>query len=120
MSRIGRLTLAACAAALLWPAAATAASTACTKATEMTLSGKVRQIQSLREEPQAEIETWFWLDIPAPICGKTSISASVIGPIPCSEGDAIALSGEFSPPSPMTDTARIRAQRGTVSCTAPH
>ena len=119
---IAKLSAAVIAAVVLCPAAAAAAPSApavCPKASELTLSGKIRQLQSFREEPQAAMETWFWLDIPAPLCGKTSISASMIGTIPCSEGDSVALTGEFSPPSPLTDTARITVRPGTVSCTAP-
>lgn len=89
----------------------------CKSPSQITLSGKVRQIQSLREEPQAAVETWFWVDLAAPLCGKKTVSASVIGTIPCSEGDSIALSGEFSPPGPMTDTARIQVRPGSISCT---
>lgn len=92
----------------------------CKAPSQMTLSGKVRQIQSLREEPQADVESWFWVDLAAPLCGKKSVSASVIGTVPCSEGDAIALSGEFSPPGPTTDTARIRVHPGSISCTPAH
>lgn len=82
----------------------------------MTLSGTIRTLQSMREEPQAEMETYFDIDLKSPVCGKTSVTAAVIGSIPCKIGDDVTATGEFTPPSKMFDTARLRATGG-VSCT---
>ena len=81
----------------------------------MTLTGKIRALQSMREEPQAEIETYFSLDLPAPLCGAATVSASVVGTIPCAEGDTITLTGDFSPPEKMFNTARLGGH-GVVAC----
>jgi hypothetical protein len=90
----------------------------CPKAGDMALRGTIHGIQSMREEPQAEVETFFTIDLPSPICGKSTVTASVIGLIPCSEGDAITMDGDFSPPSAMFDTARLHGDRGGITCTA--
>jgi hypothetical protein len=106
------------AVAVLRPANAVPATPdVCVKASVMTLTGKIRSLQSMREEPQAEIESFFHLDLASPLCGKTEVSASVIGTIPCAEGDTVTLTGEFSPPEKMFDTARLRGQR-PVTCPA--
>ena len=99
--------------------ASVGASTAefCPKASDVALRGTIHGIQSMREEPQAGVETFFNIDVPSPICGKNTVTASVIGVIPCSEGDTITITGDFSPPSKMFDTARLRGDRGGVSCT---
>ena len=89
---------------------------ACSKPSEMTLSGTVRSMQSMREEPQAEVETYFEIELASPVCGKSSVNASLIGLIPCANGDAVTVTGEFSPPSKLTGMARIRADRGGVRC----
>ena len=89
----------------------------CPKASDMALRGTIHGIQSMREEPQAEVETFFTIDLPSPICGKSTVTASVIGLIPCTEGDAITMSGDFSPPSQMFDTARLHGDRGGITCT---
>ena len=103
------------------PPASAGASTAefCPKASDIALRGTIHGIQSMREEPQAAVETFFNIDVPSPICGKNTVTASVIGLIPCSEGDAITMTGEFSPPSQMFDTARLRGDRGGITCAAP-
>jgi hypothetical protein len=106
------------AVAVLWPAKAEPARPdVCVKASVMTLTGKIRSLQSMREEPQAEIESFFYLDLASPLCGKTEVSASVIGTILCAEGDTVTLTGEFSPPEKMFDTARLRGRR-PVTCSA--
>ena len=88
----------------------------CAKPSEMTLSGTLRAMQSLREEPQAEVETYFDIELASPICGKSTVKASVIGLIPCANGDAVTIEGEFSPPSQLTGMARMKGDRGGVRC----
>ncbi len=106
------------AAALMMPALA-ASPENCTVESDMSLSGTIADIQSMREEPQAEIETYFKIALTAPVCGKQSVTASAIGLIPCRTGDAVTVTGRFSPPSKMFDTARIHGERETIRCTAP-
>ncbi len=89
----------------------------CTKAGVMTLTGKIRSLQSMREEPQAEMQTFFYLDLPEPLCGKTAINASMMGLIPCVEGDTITMTGDFSPPDKMFDMAFFRGH-GITACSA--
>lgn len=83
----------------------------CQKASVMTLTGKIRSLQSMREEPQAELQTFFFLDLSAPLCGTSTISASMIGAIACAENDTIAITGEYSPPERMFNTARLRGRQ---------
>ena len=89
----------------------------CKKASVMTLTGKIRSLQSMREEPQAEVQTFFYLDLPEPLCGKTAINASMVGLIPCVEGDTITMTGDFSPPDKMFDMAFFRGH-GVTTCSA--
>ena len=105
--------------AAMWPVHADTIKTGfCPKAGDMALRGTIHGIQSMREEPQAEVETFFTIDLASPICGKSTVTASVIGLIPCTEGDAITMDGDFSPPSQMFDTARLHGDRGGITCTA--
>ena len=83
----------------------------CRKTSVMTLTGKIRSIQSMREEPQAEVQTFFLLDLPAPLCGTSTVTASTIGALACSENDAIEIAGEYSPPEKMFNTARLRSRQ---------
>lgn len=83
----------------------------CKKTSVMTLTGKIRSIQSMREEPQAELQTFFFLDLSAPLCGTSTVSASMIGPIACTESDTIAITGDYSPPEKMFNTARLRGRQ---------
>jgi hypothetical protein len=87
----------------------------CGKADDITLTGKIRSLQSMREEPQAEVQTFFSLDLSKPLCGVTTVQASVMGLIPCLEGDTITMTGDFSPPDKMFNMAFFRG-RGFVSC----
>jgi hypothetical protein len=87
----------------------------CGKADGITLTGKIRSLQSMREEPQAEVQTFFSLDLPAPICGVTTVQASVVGLIPCTEGATITMTGDYSPPDKMFNTAFFRGH-GPVAC----
>jgi hypothetical protein len=88
----------------------------CAKPSEMTLSGTLRGMQSLREEPQAEVETYFDIELASPICGKATVKASVIGFIPCANGDAVTMTGEFSPPSKLTGMARMKGDVSGLRC----
>ncbi len=90
---------------------------ACGRADGITLTGKIRSLQSMREEPEAEVQTFFSLDLPAPYCGVTTVQASVFGLIPCLEGDTVTMTGEFSPPSEMFNMAFFRGQRA-VTCSS--
>lgn len=83
----------------------------CGATSVMTLTGKIRSIQSMREEPQAEVQTFFLLDLLAPLCGTRTITASTIGPIACGENDTIEITGEYSPPEKMFNTARLRSRQ---------
>lgn len=87
----------------------------CKSTSVMTLTGKIRAIQSMREEPQAEVQTFFLLDLPAPLCGARTVTASTIGPIACGENDTVEITGEYSPPEKMFNTARLRS-RQIVRC----
>ncbi|MDE1939995.1 MAG: hypothetical protein KGI68_13320, partial [Alphaproteobacteria bacterium] len=87
----------------------------CKTPSVVTLTGKIRSPQSMREEPQAELQTYFFLDLAAPLCGTTTVSASVIDRLPCAEGDTVTMTGEFSPPEKMFNTAFFRG-RAPVSC----
>jgi hypothetical protein len=89
----------------------------CAKADGITLTGKIRSLQSMREEPQAEIQTFFSLDLSAPLCGLTTVQASVVGTIPCVEGDTITMTGDYSPPDKMFNIAFFRGH-GAVACSA--
>ena len=83
----------------------------CQKTSVMTLTGKIRSIQSMREEPQAELQTFFFLDLSAPLCGTGTVSASMIGRIACAENDIITITGDYSPPEKMFNTARLRGRQ---------
>jgi hypothetical protein len=87
----------------------------CGKADGLTLTGKIRSLQSMREEPQAEVQTFFSLDLPAPLCGVATVEASIVGLIPCSEGDTVTMTGDYSPPDQMFNMAFFRGH-GPVSC----
>ena len=89
---------------------------ACTKSSEITLKGRVNDIQSMREEPQAEIETFFVITLGEPICGKEKVTTSIIGKLACRDGDFITITGTFSPPSKMFDTARLKGERSGLRC----
>lgn len=115
MSSILRATLALAAMVLAQPAAA-ADPANCTTPENVTLTGKVHALQSMREEPQAEMQTFFDLELPAPYCGKEIINASVIGNVSCAEGSTITMTGELSPPGKLTGMAFFRG-RAPVSCT---
>jgi hypothetical protein len=82
----------------------------------MTLKGRAESIQSMREEPQAEMETFFVIQVSPPLCGKNVVTASIIGTLPCTEGSFITITGTFSPPSKMFDTARLRGERSGLRC----
>jgi hypothetical protein len=88
---------------------------ACGRVDGITLTGKIRSLQSMREEPEAEVQTFFALDLPALFCGVMTVQASVMGLIPCLEGDTVTMTGEFSPPSEMFNMAFFRGQRA-VTC----
>ena len=83
----------------------------CKTTSVMTLTGKIRSLQSMREEPQAELQTFFLLDLSAPLCGTRTIAASTIGPIACGESDTIEITGDYSPPEKMFNTARLRSRQ---------
>ncbi len=83
----------------------------CREAKGITLSGKVHSLQSMREEPQAEVQTFFSLELSAPLCGLTKVETSMIGYVPCLEGDTITLTGDFSPPDKMFNTASFQGYR---------
>ena len=87
----------------------------CGKADGITLTGKIRSLQSMREEPQAEVQTYFSLDLSKPLCGVTTVQASIMGLIPCLEGDTITMTGDYSPPGKMFNMAFFRGH-GAVSC----
>lgn len=89
----------------------------CPGPSAITVTGTVHKISTMREEPQALPETFFVIRLVKPVCGKTEITANIIGPITCSEGDTIEASGAFSPPSKMFDTARLHLQ-GPPICKA--
>ena len=102
--------------AALWPltiarAGEPAKPDICKTTSVMTLTGKIRSIQSMREEPQAEVQTFFLLDLSAPLCGTRTVTASTIGPIACSENDTIEITGDYSPPEKMFNTARLRSRQ---------
>ncbi len=88
----------------------------CTAPGTATLTGKVRQLQSMREEPQAEVQTFFHLELAAPLCGMQEVNASVIGLVPCANGDTVTMTGEYSPPDKMFNMAFFRGHK-PVSCT---
>ena len=90
----------------------------CQTTSVMTLTGKIRSIQTMREEPQAEAQTFFLLDLSAPLCGTRTVTASTIGPIACGENDTIEITGEYSPPEKMFNTARLRS-RQIARCVKP-
>ena len=83
----------------------------CKTTSVMTLTGKIRAIQSMREAPQAEMQTFFLLDLSAPLCGTSTVTASTIGALTCSENDTIEITGEYSPPEKMFNTARLRSRQ---------
>jgi hypothetical protein len=100
--------------AVLWPCSMVGAAEPphpelCKSTSVMTLTGKIRSIQSMREEPQAEIQTFFVLDLAAPLCGTGTVTASTIGRIACGKNDTVEITGEYSPPEAMFNTARIRS-----------
>ena len=102
--------------AALWPltivrAGEPAKPDICKTTSVMTLTGKIRSIQSMREEPQAEVQTFFLLDLSAPLCGTRTVTASTIGPIACGENDTIEIAGDYSPPEKMFNTARLRSRQ---------
>jgi hypothetical protein len=102
--------------ALTFCASATAApAVSCTAPSTVTVSGTIQKLQSMREEPQAEVQTFFDLVLDSPLCGKQHLNASVTGLIPCANGDTITMTGEFSPPDKMFDMAFLRGQR-SVDC----
>ena len=117
MSGILHATTALVFVATFWAQPAAAAEN-CTKPENVTLTGKVHALQSMREEPQAEMQTFFNLELATPYCGKSVINASVIGKIECAEGSTVAMTGELSPPSALTGMAFFRG-RAPVSCTPP-
>ncbi len=109
-------------AAALWPQTARTEQEPskpdiCAKTSVMTLTGKIRSVQSMREEPQAELQTFFFLDLPLPLCGANTVSVSVMGPIPCAEGETVTITGEFSPPEKMFNTAMLTG-RDNMRCLA--
>lgn len=116
MRRAINLLMIALALPLMAGPAQAAPNATCKPQSLMTLSGTIRTLQSMREEPQAEIETYFDIALSVPVCGKTTVTASTIGRIACKVGDSVIATGEFDPPSKMFDTARLRVN-GTVSCT---
>jgi hypothetical protein len=90
---------------------------ACGRADGITLTGKIRSLQSMREEPEAEVQTFFALDLPAPFCGVTTVQASVVGLIPCLEGDTVTMTGDYSPPDKTFNMAFFRGH-GAVTCSS--
>ncbi len=116
MRRISEAIAALAVVAALWPPTIVRAEEPpnpeiCQKTSVMTLTGKIRSIQSMREEPQAELQTFFFLDLFAPLCGTSTVSASMIGRIACAESDTIAITGDYSPPEKMFNTARLRGRQ---------
>ena len=114
--RIGEAMAALAVVAVLWPLMIVRAEEPsnpeiCRKTSVMTLTGKIRSIQSMREEPQAELQTFFLLDLSAPLCGTRTVSASMIGRIACAENDTIAITGDYSPPEKMFNTARLSGRQ---------
>jgi hypothetical protein len=86
----------------------------CQKTQPLTLTGKIGALQVMREEPQAEQESYFDLELAKPLCGTTTLKASVIGATACRNGDIATMRGEFSPPEEIFNTARLRGE--IVSC----
>lgn len=116
MRRASKAIAAIALVAALWPLTSVRAGEPpnpdiCKTTSVMTLTGKIRSLQSMREEPQAEVQTFFFLDLSAPLCGTRTITASTIGPIACSENDTIEITGDYSPPEKMFNTARLRSRQ---------
>lgn len=80
----------------------------------ISVTGTVHGISTMREEPQAEAETFFTIKLVKAICGKSEIMANRIGTIACKEGDAIEVTGAFSPPSQLTGSARLKASETPI------
>jgi len=91
----------------------------CPQPGPITAYGTVRSLQSMREEPQALMETFMVVGLPFPLCGKEQVTVHVIGVPACTEGDALKVTGDFSPPSRLTGIARISAEIHNVTCTPP-
>jgi hypothetical protein len=107
-----------CAAAVVLLAGAAAAQN-CSTVSTLTVLGTVHRIETMREEPQAEPETFFIIRVDQAVCGKNEITANTIGPIACKEGEFINATGRFTPPSPMFDTARLELKPPVICRTRP-
>jgi hypothetical protein len=116
---IGTMGAAFAALCILWPQALVADTSApvCSKSSTMTVSGNIRSLETVREEPQAKAQTFFVIDVPSRTCGLKTINASVVGVTNCSVGNTIFITGEFSPPGQSSNMAWIRGNT-PVQCYA--
>jgi hypothetical protein len=112
------ISITAICAFVLVPAQAEASAAECPAASSITISGTVHDISTMREEPQAQPETFFKIRLKKPICGKLEVTANTIGPIACSEGQFLEATGKFSPPSKLVGVVRLELA-GPVVCKAP-
>jgi hypothetical protein len=81
----------------------------------VTLTGKMRGLGTIQEEPGETPQTYFSLDLLKPWCGLTTIQASISGPAFCFEGAMVTLTGDYYPPR---DPMRIAGFHGRkmVAC----
>ena len=74
----------------------------CTGTKPVTLTGRMRAVGTIQEEPGETPQTHFSLDLLKPWCGLTTIQASLPGPVFCVEGAVVTLTGDYDPPrAPM-------------------
>ena len=79
-----------------------------------TVSGIVRGVGTIQEEPTAAPQSSFILEKPS--CGERSILVAAPAPLFCSNGDTAVVEGRYLPPSRLIDVPIIDGTK--VECRA--
>ncbi len=109
---MGRLVLIVAGLALVAIQPAFAAGAPCAEG-DITVTGTVRNLGTVQEEPSAAPQTNFILEHPS--CGDSNILVGGAAPIFCGEGDLAIVQGRYMPPSrligvPIIDGAKVECR----------
>ncbi len=88
----------------------------CQSVGSVTLTGTVRSLAMIQEEPAETPQSVFTLELRQPWCGETLIFAAMPGPLFCFEGDLVTLAGDYFPPTSGFPGGPIFEARTLVSC----
>lgn len=88
----------------------------CQGAQPVTLTGTVRSLVMIQEEPAETPQSVFTLELRRPWCGETAVFASMPGPLLCFDGDFATFTGDYFPPVSGFPGGPIFEARKVVGC----